>query len=374
MLGLSLFRFCADMKSLIKANTPNRFFMISATLFWLAVHAIYTHLQFRLFENTEKDHGWLIGWYELSPWFIVYILLTIALLTLTKIIEGKERPAWQRVVWHFAIMVFLLVAYWIISTALFFIVTNVDFATFFLFIQQMLSTTIQLDLLIYFGLLSVCLGLCFHDKRIQEKLEFKNLQTALIDEQLKTLRTQLNPHFLFNALNTAVSLIRLKRDDEAVKALAELSSMLRKILEHKNGAGSKVKEEIAFIKNYLCIQQMRFSDKLDVNISVEDNCLELEIPNMLLHPLVENAVQHGSQLESNRNLVDLNVSREGNQLLVKLTNKVAENDQHKGFGIGVSNTRERLAKLYKDYRLDLCTNKDGFFETTLAIPISVVNV
>lgn len=348
--------------------------MICAALFWIAVLTIYAHLQYRAFEESEKSQGWLISWYELSPWFTTYIFLTIALYTLTKMIEGKDRLVRQRIVLHFSAMVLLLVAYWIISTAVFFTITSRDFTTFNSFIYTMLSGTIQLDLLIYLGLLSLCLSLCFHDKRIQEKLDFKNLQTALIDEQLKTLRTQLNPHFLFNALNTAVSLIRLKRDDEAVQALAELSSMLRKILEHKNDASSKVKEEIAFIKNYLCIQQMRFSDKLDVNISVAENCLELEIPNMLLHPLVENAVQHGSQLESNRNLVDLNVSREGNQLLVKLTNKVAENDQHKGFGIGVSNTRDRLAKLYKDYRLDLCTNRDGFFETTLAIPISVANV
>jgi len=362
------------MMSLIKANKPSNFFVLSATLLWLAVHAVYSHLQYVAFEGNEGAPSWLVGWYELSPWFIVYIFVTVALYTFTKIIEGKDRPIWQRITLHLSTMVLLNVANWISSTALYFIITNVDFATFVPFVQQMLSTTIQLDLLIYLGLLSMSLGLCFHDKRIQEKIEFKNLQTALIDEQLNTLRTQLNPHFLFNALNTAVSLIRLKRDDEAVKALAELSSMLRKILEHKNNSGSKVKEEIAFIKNYLCIQQMRFSDKLDVKISVEDNCLELEIPNMLLHPLVENAVQHGSQLESNRNLVDLNVSRDGDQLLVKMTNRIAENDQHKGFGIGVSNTKDRLAKLYKDYRLDLCANRDGFFETTLSIPISVANV
>lgn len=362
------------MMPLIKANKPSHFFVLSTTLLWLAVHAIYAHLQYRAFEESEAALGWLVGWYELSPWFIAYIFLTIALYTSTKIIEDKVRPFWQRVLLHLVTMVILLVAYWISSTALYFMMVNIAFETFFPFILDMLSTTIQLDLLIYMGLLSLCLGLCFHDKRIREKIAFKNLQTALIDEQLKTLRTQLNPHFLFNALNTAVSLIRLKRDDDAVKALAELSSMLRKILEHKNDSGSKVKEEIAFIKNYLCIQQMRFSDKLDVKISVEDNCLDLEIPNMLLHPLVENAVQHGSQLESNRNLVDLNVSRDDEQLLVKLTNKVAENDQHKGFGIGVSNTKDRLAKLYKDYRLDLCTNKDGFFETTLSIPINVANV
>ena len=118
---------------------------------------------------------------------------------------------------------------------------------------------------------------------------------------------------------------------------------------------------------------MRFSDKLDVKISVDDNCLDLDIPNMLLHPLVENAVQHGSQLESNRNLVDLDVCRKDDQLLVKLTNKVAENDEHKGFGIGVSNTRDRLAKMYNDYCLDLHPKQGGFFETTLIIPISAPN-
>ncbi|MEP1447898.1 MAG: histidine kinase [Paraglaciecola sp.] len=374
MLNQAISEFYTETVSLIRANLPSRFFVMSAALIWLAVHAIYAHLQFRAFEGSEKALGWIVGWYELSPWFIAYIFHTIALYTFTKIIESKERPLGQRIILHTISMGLLLVANWLSSTGLFFVITQADFATFIPFLLKMLSTTIQLDFLICFGLLSMCLGLCFHDKRIQERLDFKNLQTALIDEQLKTLRTQLNPHFLFNALNTAVSLIRLKRDEEAVQALAELSSMLRKILEHKHDTGSKVKEEVAFIKNYLCIQQMRFSDKLDVKISVEENCLELEIPNMLLHPLVENAVQHGSQLESNRNLVDLKVSRNEDQLLVKLTNKVAENDQHKGFGIGVSNTKDRLAKLYKNYRLDLSANRDGFFETTLIIPISDANV
>ena len=361
------------MKSLFKESIPNKFFILSATMFWLAVHAIYAHLEYRAFEESEKALGWIQGWYELSPWFIAYIFLTVILYSLTKIIEQKDRSIFQKTLLHLCTMAVLLIFNWLSSTAVYFIIKSFDFSNFFPFLVNMLSTTIQLDLLIYFALLFVCIGLTSHERQIKEKLEFKNLQTALIDEQLKTLRSQLNPHFLFNALNTAVSLIRLKRDDDAVQALAELSSMLRKILEHKNDSNSKVKEEIAFIKNYLCIQQMRFSDKLDVKISVDDNCLDLDIPNMLLHPLVENAVQHGSQLESNRNLVDLDVSRKDDQLLVKLTNKVAENDEHKGFGIGVSNTRDRLAKMYKDYCLDLHPKQGGFFETTLIIPISAAN-
>lgn len=237
-----------------------------------------------------------------------------------------------------------------------------------------LASSVQLDILIYVLLLSVCMGLCFHNKRVKEKLDYKNLQTELITEKLKTLRAQLNPHFLFNALNTAVSLIRLKRDNEAVQALTELSSMLRKILEQKDNDDSKIKDELTFIKNYLAIQKMRFSNKLDFNISVEENCLELAIPNMLLHPLVENAVQHGSQLESDLNPINLYISRTEKQLLVKLTNKVAQHDQHQGFGIGISNTKERLAKLYVDYSLNLSLESDGLFATTLSIPIDISDV
>jgi LytS/YehU family sensor histidine kinase len=85
--------------------------------------------------------------------------------------------------------------------------------------------------------------------------------------------------------------------------------------------------------------------------------------------LVENAVQHGSQLESNQNPVNLDISRDENELKLVITNKVAKDDTHKGFGIGLSNTRERLSKIYTHFRLELHPLENGLFETLLAIPI-----
>ena len=97
--------------------------------------------------------------------------------------------------------------------------------------------------------------------------------------------------------------------------------------------------------------------------------MNIDIPNMLLHPLVENAVHHGSQLESNKNLLDLVICRTDDKLKVTLTNKVAVDDKHQGFGIGLSNTRERLNRLYGNFQLELTPLNDGLFETLLAIPI-----
>ena len=145
--------------------------------------------------------------------------------------------------------------------------------------------------------------------------------------------------------------------------------MLRKILENKDNSDVRVKDEINFINSYLSIQRMRFESKLDVKIKVDEDCLNLYIPNMLLHPLVENAVQHGSQLESDDNLLDLRISKKDHHLHVKLINNVAKLDEHHGFGIGLSNTKERMAKLYSEYELEFGLNSKGQFETFLSIPI-----
>jgi len=150
--------------------------------------------------------------------------------------------------------------------------------------------------------------------------------------------------------------------------------MFRGVLENQNQQLTSLKNEMDFIDSYLAIQKLRFENKISLQLDIAENCMEAELPFMLLHTLVENAVQHGSQLESDENIMLLKVSSVDNRLNINLLNKASKSDDHKGFGIGVSNTRDRLEKLYKVYRLDLCAKRGGFFETTLAIPISVANV
>ena len=350
-------------------NLLNRYFWFTNVFFWLSVDALYTHIKFTAFEQTDRDPNWTQLWIAVSPWFLTWILVTAGIFWLVKITDKSQKPVAYKVCFHFGWMVAILMVYWVTAHLLIVAITDREMSEFSFYFMRSITQNAQLDIFMYLGVLAVAMGLRFYHNAVQESIELKRLHHALTQEQLKTLRSQLNPHFLFNALNTIASLVRLKRDKDAVSALSELSHMLRKILENKNYNDIKVKDEIAFINSYLAIQKMRFAEKLDTHISVSPDCMDLHIPNMLLHPLVENAVQHGSQLESNKNLLNLEISRSGQELKVLLTNKVAKDDQHQGFGIGLDNTRERLARLYSHFRLELHPLQDDLFETLLAIPI-----
>ncbi|MBF7074511.1 histidine kinase [Glaciecola sp. MH2013] len=348
-----------------------RYFWLINIAFWIAVLGLFVHIQYGAAEGTEYELTWLNTWVLMSPWFLSWIVVTGGVFHSVAHTASVARSTIRKVTYQVLTMAGLLSMYWAFCSAMRIVLRDDSFADYinvFIFILQNSS---QLDIAIYLGILACALGLSFYHQSMERNIEVKHLQNQLIQEQLKALRSQLNPHFLFNTLNTIASLVRLKREKDAVSALAELSMMLRKILENKNDSDIRIKDEISFINSYLTIQKMRFSDKLETHISVAANCLDLEIPNMLLQPLVENAVQHGSQLESNQNPLSLNISRDENELTFTMVNKVAQNDHHDGFGIGLSNTRERLTRLYSSFRLELRPLKEGLFETVLAIPIGV---
>ncbi|MFT6899271.1 MAG: LytS/YehU family sensor histidine kinase [Paraglaciecola sp.] len=97
--------------------------------------------------------------------------------------------------------------------------------------------------------------------------------------------------------------------------------------------------------------------------------MDIELPNMLLQPLVENAVQHGSPLESNMCIIKLTISKVSHHLNIKLTNKVAKDDTHKGFGLGLTNAHERLMKIYPNFTLMAKPLAEELFKTIVAIPL-----
>ena len=231
-----------------------------------------------------------------------------------------------------------------------------------------------MDFLVYLAVLCSGYSYTYYKRSRMQTRRNQELSEQLLQVELQSLKSQLNPHFLFNTLNTVASLIRLDNKSTAIKALSELSFMLRKVLENQRHQLISLEQEVEFIQSYLTIQQMRFADKLKTSIDVDAQCLPLDVPFMLLQPLVENAVQHGSQLESDQNELKLSVYCQDEYLHVKLINKIPEKDEHKGFGIGLSNCRKRLEKLYHlDFQLSLTPIANGYFETYLCMPIGVLD-
>ena len=334
-----------------------------------------TYVQFNALVGTDKALSWAQVWLKLSPWFLNWIWVSAGIFMVTEVYDSPYVPRRRRVIAHLIAAVVLLFSYASISTLMRVMIdNNFTVQDFFPRLITVLSGSIHLDILIYIGVLFLASGTRFYHSAMKTKIEVKQLQTALVEEQLKSLRTQLNPHFLFNALNTVASLVRLQREDDAIKSLASLSNMLRTILDNKSNKEVRIRDEVEFIKSYLDIQKMRFAEKLDTHINVDSDCYNEYIPNMLLHPLVENAVAHGSQAESKKNPLHININKRDGMLQITMLNAIPKNDDHNGYGIGLTNTKERLSRLFDKFQLNLNLRDDGMFETQLMIPLNNAKV
>jgi two-component system, LytTR family, sensor kinase len=205
------------------------------------------------------------------------------------------------------------------------------------------------------GLIAVYQTHVAHENElIAERLRARatSLEASVVHAKLDALRMQLNPHFLFNALNAVTGLVVRGRAADAQEMLGRLGGLLRKTLTGDQAPFLSVQEEVALLNDFLFIEKIRFGDRLTVAVTVDDAALDGEIPSMLLQPLVENAVRHGIEPTLAPGTVLVDVSRQNGHLLVRIE------DSGRGFplvggrlsreGIGLTNTRTRLRELFGD--------------------------
>lgn len=191
----------------------------------------------------------------------------------------------------------------------------------------------------------------YQDRRQQAlrlELQSSELTRQLAQAQLSALNVQLQPHFLFNTLNAIMVLVRQKRANEAEEMLSRLSDLLRSVLQNVNSPEVQLRRELHYVELYLSIEQVRFQDRLQIEVTAIPSVLEAAIPYMCLQPIVENAIRHGIGQSSNAETISVNAYREGDSLIVKvqddgpgLSFKAAGRK-----GIGLSNARARLHQLY----------------------------
>jgi LytS/YehU family sensor histidine kinase len=205
------------------------------------------------------------------------------------------------------------------------------------------------------------------------ELRATRLEAQLIQARLEALRAQLNPHFLFNALNTIAMLVRRQANAEALRGIVGLSQLLRQVLDRRAAAEVSLGEELALVEHFLAIEQLRYPDRLRVRIRVDRGVLEAQVPNLLLQPLVENAVRHGIGRRRGAGIVEIVVHRRGDALTLQVRDDGPGLPDgwcpEEGFGLGLANTRERLQRLYgPDHRFELCNDARGGAQALVQIP------
>jgi two-component system, LytTR family, sensor kinase len=206
-----------------------------------------------------------------------------------------------------------------------------------------------IDMAFYWAVLAFGYSLEIYQRYKREELKAAQLESRLIETELKALREQLRPHFLFNTLNTIAVLVRENKNDEAVNLIARLSSLLRMSLDNTGVHEVTVRQEMDFLERYIDIQQARFSDRLAVGIAIEPAAMEARIPNLLLQPLVENAIVHGIASKSGPGRVDVLGRVENGRLHLEVRDGgpgMGDGTKRAKEGIGLTNTRERLARIY----------------------------
>ncbi len=186
------------------------------------------------------------------------------------------------------------------------------------------------------------------DVRMRE-VHQAQLETRLASAELETLRMQIQPHFLFNTLQAAITLVR-ENPDAAEDVLLRLSQLLRIALDQMDSNEIPLARELEFLNLYTGIQRCRFGDRLQFEIHADDNTLDLQVPPLILQPLVENAIHHGIGKHKGSDVVEVFARREGTGLQIEVWNMnsvVAENsDRLQQRGLGLRNTRARLEHLY----------------------------
>jgi two-component system, LytTR family, sensor kinase len=204
----------------------------------------------------------------------------------------------------------------------------------------------------------------YHRRFREREVVAAQLETQLATAHLQALRMQLHPHFLFNALHSAAMLTMIE-PEAAHRVLVQLSALLRTTLDRSAAPEVPLSEEIDFMDRYLAIEQIRFQDRLRVDIHADDDALSAVVPNLILQPLVENAVRHGIARRTDARCLTIRVARENGSLVLEV-----EDDgpglppgwtltPPDGSGVGLTNVRSRLERTYGEQaRLELLTPAD----------------
>jgi signal transduction histidine kinase len=219
------------------------------------------------------------------------------------------------------------------------------------------------DLLVYAALVGAsCFGNIYRRYRERE-LRASQLEALLSQAQLDALRNQLQPHFLFNTLNTISSLIH--SDAQAAdRVVSRLGDLLRLSLAHTGQHELTLREELEFLGHYVEIQRSRFRERLSVTLDVPVETLDARVPAFVLQPLVENAVRHGIEPRQESGRVEVRARRDGDRLRLEVADNgpglvdPAAVGNGNGRGIGLANTRARLTQLYGSSQAISVSNRD----------------
>lgn len=209
----------------------------------------------------------------------------------------------------------------------------------------------------------------FYSRYQESKLKAAELEGQLVQAQLQALKMQLNPHFLFNTLH-AVSALVQEEPESAERMIARLSDLLRMVLEDAGTHEVPLERELQFVRLYLDIEKIRLADRLQVSFLIDPDCRSAIVPNLVLQPLVENAIRHGIARSPNGGHIEIVASQDCDTLVLSVSDTGSGIPQNSREGVGIGATKARLLRLYgKCQSFELRNRAPSGAEVRIELPL-----
>ncbi len=230
-----------------------------------------------------------------------------------------------------------------------------------------------LNVAIYWVILSSSLIFVYYERYQNEMLKASKLDAQLSNARLQALKMQLHPHFLFNTLHSITALILKNENRDAVKMVNRLSELLRLTLDNIETQVVALEDELEFTRRYLEIERIRFHDRLAVEWDIDPQALIARVPNLILQPLVENAMRHAVDSNSGTSRIQIAAHLQNDQVLMEVRDDGKDlekiSGQNGAAGLGLKTTRARLSELYgEDYSFSLSMKENEWTVAQIVIP------
>lgn len=229
------------------------------------------------------------------------------------------------------------------------------------------------NMLIYWVILTINLIFFYYERYQNEMLKASKLDAQLSNARLQALKMQLHPHFLFNTLHSISAMVLKNENRDAVKMINRLSEFLRLTLETAETQVVALEDEIEFTRRYLEIELIRFHDRLTIEWDIDHKALEAQVPNLILQPLVENAMRHAVDSNPESSRLEITVHLQDGQIRLEVRdngkNFKIGGERANGTGLGLKNTRARLFELYgENYSFSLTRKENEWTIAQIIIP------
>ena len=239
--------------------------------------------------------------------------------------------------------------------------------------RERLTGQLLASLILYYCILMAGHILDSRTKAAQLRIDAARIGEQLSKAELSALRHQIEPHFLFNVLNSVTGLIRNGDSEAAVSMIARLSELIRHLLHDSGRQEMTLDEELAFLNMYLDLQRVRFADRLTVNMHIEAGLGQTLVPSLVLQPIVENAIKHGIAQQVKGGLIEVRAARLQDTLTMEVFNEgpLLRGDwDGRDSAIGLANVRDRLRSLYGDAaRLVIANARGAGVLVTISMPL-----